>query len=61
MSDIVERLRRNCPGILDSEVRMEAADEIERLRNLLREWLDESIVGRAQDLERRTQEALGDE
>jgi hypothetical protein len=35
--------------------------EIERLRGLLREWLDESIVGRAQDLEQRTREALGNE
>ena len=32
MSDLVERLRKNTPLIMDSEVRMKAADEVEGLR-----------------------------
>ena len=59
MNDFVDELR--LPASIDQAdtQRRLAADEIERLRGLLREWLDDGIVGPI-DLENRTIKALGE-
>jgi hypothetical protein len=70
MSDIVERLRLRRDPLTDGE-RAEAADEIERLRGLLKEWvvmLDgadfpetfvEAVVSGKPSLVDKTNEAIG--
>ena len=68
MIDIVEKLRRHI-GLdeLDADDQVacvprweveEAINEIERLRGLLREWVDSPCQPIAVDILRRTQEAL---
>jgi len=54
MSDIVERLRRGTTYVASVEVMYEAADEIERLRLLLQQWLDDEYLPAME-----TREALG--
>jgi hypothetical protein len=57
-ADEIERLRADL--LTRDGQAQELQGELARLRGLLREWMDDSIVGRAHDLEKRTQKALGE-
>jgi len=64
MNDIVERLRPLTQWFSEAS---EAIEEIERLRGLLREWLnvrvnrEDVLIKYPKALQERTKEALGDE
>jgi hypothetical protein len=68
-ADEIERLTKYLQDtVVDAEIiqiaRLKAEAEVERLRGLLREWLDGATLRtleKAQDFPRRVREALGDE